>query len=541
MDVAVRVLGPLEVLIDGVDVTPPAPKERALLGLLVVRRGRVVGADQLMEELWPTLAADRARRVLQVRVAALRKLLSTAGAAPLLELVAPGYRLAIADEDVDEYRFLELVERARSHAAAGDPTRASATLRDALGLWRGQPLADVQTCVSLEAEAARLNDERLDAIEDRIDADLACGRHQAVACELDALVATDALRERLWGQRVLSLYRCGRQSEALRACALVRSRLFEELGVEPGPALRALEAAVLEQRAELDWSALPMAEPTEGLAPPSSGARSDGHAESSRRAVASIPEIHYVEERRWGEPRLPGRWRRAGRPHCRTRLLLAPGDVVGGAVRAIRAPLGVILAADPLRQARDGPVGPTTRGGRRPLDRGREGGARHGRLGAGCRARAHRRRAHRDPLRRHLPGPRQGARTLRCLRSTDMRRYGLPHRTPARRRRRTHRVHRAQMGFGGRSQAVLPERLRRPGRPRTARPVPAGLGQSGRRSRVPPNRGPDRRPPRPTHGRRARPSSSTPVGIGSSRSSWRTSSPSAFQTPRWRRSTAPIT
>ncbi len=283
MDVVVRVLGPLEVLIDGVDVTPPAPKERALLGLLVIGHGRVVGADQLMEELWPTLAADRARRVLQVRVAALRKLLSTAGAAPLLELVAPGYRLAIADEDVDEHRFYKLVERARSHAAAGDPTRASATLRDALGLWRGPPLADVQTCVSLEAEAARLDDERLDAIEDRIDADLACGRHQAVACELDALVATDALRERLWGQRVLSLYRCGRQSEALRACALVRSRLFQELGVEPGPALRALEAAVLEQRAELDWSALPMAEPTEGLPPPSgrisSSARSDGRAE----------------------------------------------------------------------------------------------------------------------------------------------------------------------------------------------------------------------------------------------------------------------
>ncbi len=99
MYVAVRVLGPLEVVIDGVDVTPAAPKERALLALLVIRRGRVVGADRLMEELWPTLAVDRARRVLQVRVAAVRKLLGTAGAAPLLELVAPGYRLAIADDD----------------------------------------------------------------------------------------------------------------------------------------------------------------------------------------------------------------------------------------------------------------------------------------------------------------------------------------------------------------------------------------------------------------------------------------------------------
>jgi DNA-binding SARP family transcriptional activator/pimeloyl-ACP methyl ester carboxylesterase len=299
MDVDVRVLGPLEVVIDGVDVTPPAPKERALLALLVVRRGRTIGADQLMEELWPTLAADRARRVLQVRVAALRKLLNTARAASLLQFAPPGYRLAVADDDVDESRFFELVEQARSHTAAGDPTRAAATLRDALGLWRGQPLADVQTCVSLEAEAARLDDARLDAMEDRIDADLACGRHHAVACELDALVATDVIRERLWGQRVLALYRCGRQSEALRACTLVRSRLFEELGVDPGPALRALEAAVLEQRAELDWSPLPAPAPTNGRPPPSSrtssSPRSDHRSKPSRRVVAPIPDIHYVK------------------------------------------------------------------------------------------------------------------------------------------------------------------------------------------------------------------------------------------------------
>ena len=257
MDVAVRVLGPLEVVIDGVDVTPPAPKERALLALLVIRRGRVVGADRLMEELWPELPADRARRVLQVRVAAVRKLLGTADAAGLLELVAPGYRLAIADDVVDEHHFFELVEQARGRAAVGDPAQASAMLREALSLWRGVPLADVQACVRVEAEAARLAEARLGAIEDRIDADLACGRHLAVACELDALVVSHPLRERLWNQRILALYRSGRQAEALRACTVVRDRLHTELGVEPGPALRALEAAVLEQRAELDWSAPP--------------------------------------------------------------------------------------------------------------------------------------------------------------------------------------------------------------------------------------------------------------------------------------------
>ena len=296
VEVAVRVLGPLQVVINGVDVTPAAPKERALLALFVLNPGVVVGSERLMEELWPSLTADRARRVLQVRVAAVRKLFGTAGAAPLLELVPPGYRLAIADEDVDEYRFLELVERARSHATAGDPTRASANApRRTRTVAGAAPGRCPETCVSLEAEAARLDDERLDAIEDRIDADLACGRHQAVACELDALVATDALRERLWGQRVLSLYRCGRQSEALRACALVRSRLFEELGVEPGPALRALEAAVLEQYAPSSTGrCCPWRSRLRGWRHPR--AVLDRTATpSTRRAVASIPEIHYVK------------------------------------------------------------------------------------------------------------------------------------------------------------------------------------------------------------------------------------------------------
>jgi DNA-binding SARP family transcriptional activator/pimeloyl-ACP methyl ester carboxylesterase len=255
VEVALSVLGPLAVVIEGVDVTPPAPKERALLALLIINHGRVVSADRLMEELWPHLTADRARRVLQVRVGALRKMLSAANAAPLLQLVAPGYRLAVAADVVDEHRFHTLVEQARGHAEAADPARAAALLREALDLWRGEPLEDVQVCVSLEAEAARLNEARLGAIEDRIDAELACGCHHTVVSELDGLVVTHPIRERLWGQWILAMYRCGREAEALRACALIRRRLVDELGVEPGRALRALEGAVLDQRPELDWSA----------------------------------------------------------------------------------------------------------------------------------------------------------------------------------------------------------------------------------------------------------------------------------------------
>ena len=253
VEVAFGVLGPLSAVIDGVDVTPRAQKERALLALLVINHGRVVSADRLMDELWPDLTADRARRALQVRVAAVRKMLNLANAASLLELVAPGYQLAIAADDIDEHRFVTLVERARGQANAADPAGAAASLREALALWRGDPLADVQVCTSLEAESARLNEARLGAIEDRIDAELACGCHQAVASELDGLVVSHPLRERLWVQRALALYRCGREAEALRSCVSFRRRLVDELGVAPGPALRAVETAVLEQRPELDW------------------------------------------------------------------------------------------------------------------------------------------------------------------------------------------------------------------------------------------------------------------------------------------------
>ena len=199
--------------------------------------------------------SSRARRVLQVRVAALKKLLNAESAEPMLAYAAPGYRLALATDQLDEGRFFALVEQARTRSAAGDREAALRTLRAALELWRGEPFADVHSSMSVEAEAARLREARLVAIEDVIDVELACGHHREVAPELDALVTTNPLRERLWEQHILASYRCGRQAEALRACALVRRRLVDELGVEPGPGLRGLEASVLEQRASLDWEA----------------------------------------------------------------------------------------------------------------------------------------------------------------------------------------------------------------------------------------------------------------------------------------------
>ncbi len=253
------ILGPLQVVVDGVDITPSAPKERALLAMLLINHGQAVGVEQLVEELWPKLDADRARRVLQVRAAALRKSLRDAQVAAVIDFVGAAYRLSVAPEDVDAERFSTLTERARGQSRGGDPAAAALSLSQALGLWRGPPLADVRGGLSLDAEAARLDEAHMDAIEDRIDAELVCGRHRQLLPELDGLVARYPLRERLWGQQVLALYRDGRQTEALQACASIRQRLADDWGVELGPALRALETAVLEQSCDLDCA--PVADP----------------------------------------------------------------------------------------------------------------------------------------------------------------------------------------------------------------------------------------------------------------------------------------
>ena len=137
MVVAFRVLGAIEVVVDGADVTPAAPKARALLALLVLNGRQVVGADRIIEELWPALDVERARHALQVRVAEVRKLIRDSSGASRLEFVAPGYRLAVSPDEVDEQRFMTLVERARALWRAEDVFAAAATFRQAIGLWRG--------------------------------------------------------------------------------------------------------------------------------------------------------------------------------------------------------------------------------------------------------------------------------------------------------------------------------------------------------------------------------------------------------------------
>ena len=253
MGVAIRVLGAFQVVVDGVDATPAAPKERALLAMLVLNAGHVFSADRIIDELWPGL--DPSGHVTPC-TSAWRRCASSCGRR-MARRGWSSWPLGTASKPTPT--------RSTSSSSGGwwsgrgtvadDAAGTAATLREALGLWRGtEPLGGVPLGPDLAAEAARLADARLDAIEDCIDAELVCGYHQALTYELDRLVAEHPLRERLGAQRVLALYRCGRQAEALRACAAIRRRLADDVGIEPGPALRDLERAVLEQRPDLDWA-----------------------------------------------------------------------------------------------------------------------------------------------------------------------------------------------------------------------------------------------------------------------------------------------
>jgi DNA-binding SARP family transcriptional activator len=239
-----RILGPLEVDVGGRPVTV-GKRERALLALLLLSADRVVSADRLVDDLWDGDPPDAAPRVLRVYVHRLRKALADAG--ERVETRPPGYRVRLEDGALDAVRFEELVGRARSQAAAGDYRSAAGTLRRALGLWRGPVLADLADARFVAVEAARLEAARLVALEDRIDFDLASGRHHDVLPELEGLTAEHRLRERFWGQRMLALYRSGRQTESLRVYQEARRHLVEELGLEPGPALVELETAILRQ------------------------------------------------------------------------------------------------------------------------------------------------------------------------------------------------------------------------------------------------------------------------------------------------------
>ncbi len=255
MTVELGVLGTLQVVAEGVDLTPRPAKERALLAVLAMANGQLVSVDRLSEELWPALDANSAKHALHVRIAELRKTLRPAG--PVLRQAPGGYVFDVDDERIDHHRFSMLVSQARIQTSRRDLHGARASLSNALGLWRGEVLADVASTITLDAAARRLSESRIDALEERVEIDLDLGRHHDIVAELDQLVALHPWRERLWRQRILALYRCERQADTLRAAHEVRRRFADELGLQPAPALRALEAAVLDQCPDLHWKPPP--------------------------------------------------------------------------------------------------------------------------------------------------------------------------------------------------------------------------------------------------------------------------------------------
>ena len=218
-------------------------KQRALLALLALQRGQPVSADRLIDMLWGDGQAANPANALQAQIGQLRR---TFGAAAIVTSDA-GYALDVQPDQVDVVRFEQLVRKGRQLAADGELASASAILGEALGLRRGEPLAEFAYAGFADAERARLDELAFVATESRAGADLGLGRHGELAGELEALCREHPLRERLWELLILALYRSGRQAEALNAYAEVRDHLADELGLDPGPALRELQARILAQ------------------------------------------------------------------------------------------------------------------------------------------------------------------------------------------------------------------------------------------------------------------------------------------------------
>jgi len=262
-----RLLGPIEARLGDRTLHLGARKQRAVLAMLGLQANRTVSIDRLAEGLWGEAPPPSAPKMVQLYVSQLRRALDGNGAAIVTH--GRGYELRLAAGEVDTTRFEELVEEGRA--------------REALALWRGEPLADVADEPFAAAEIRRLEELRLRAHELAIDADLAAGRHADVIGELEALVAAHPLRERLQGQLLLALYRSGRQAEALDAYRHARHELVEQIGVEPGAELRRLQQAILEQDPALDLRGAEAAAP-----PPPTRAPPQRRGRRSPLVVAAV-------------------------------------------------------------------------------------------------------------------------------------------------------------------------------------------------------------------------------------------------------------
>src|SRR5829696_2352220 len=261
-----RILGPLEALDGGERVALGGSKRRAVLALLLLHPNETVGSDRLIDELWGEGPPATAAKTLQAHVSRLRRELAGGAEGPIVTH-GHGYELRGGADELDSHRFERLLGEARAELAEGRPAAAGRLLEAALALWRGPPLADLAYEPFAQAEIARLEDLRLAAQEQLVEARLALGRHTEVVGELERLIEAHPYRERLRAQLMLALYRADRQAEALQAYQDARSTLVQDLGIEPGERLRELERAILAQDPALAQPALvdaaesPTAEP----------------------------------------------------------------------------------------------------------------------------------------------------------------------------------------------------------------------------------------------------------------------------------------
>jgi DNA-binding SARP family transcriptional activator/pimeloyl-ACP methyl ester carboxylesterase len=313
------VLGPLEVTADGQPLVLHGARTRAVLAMLLAHPNQVVSADRLTEELWPGQPADRATHSLQVRLSQLRQALRLAGEEHRLVTRPPGYLIRAAADEIDATRFKQLAADGAAALAAGDPAAAARRLETALSLWRGAAFADIDAAPFAQAEAVRLEEERLAALESRIEARLACGGHRALIAELDTLSSAHPLRERFWFQRVVALYRSGRQADALRAYRELRDILIDQLGIEPGPDLRELETRILRQDPALDYrpARRTAADPT---APPETRYTESGGLHiayqvlgTGGRDIIFVPGLMSHLELLWEDPKAADFYRRLAR------------------------------------------------------------------------------------------------------------------------------------------------------------------------------------------------------------------------------------
>jgi DNA-binding SARP family transcriptional activator len=388
------ILGPLEVRRDGVRIEIPGIRQRAVLAVLLLNANHVVSSDRLLNDVWGEDLPSAGATALRVRISQLRGALAPDG--EVIATRSPGYVINLEPGQLDVHRFERLLREGDLALAREDAAGAASALEEALALWRGPALADFPYEIFAQGPIRRLEELRMSAREQLIGAQLALGAHQRLLAELEELVSAHPLRERLWAHLMLALYRSGRQAEALEAYHRARRTLAEEVGIEPGPELRALEHSILNQAPELGGHveaarparvvlAVPGSE--EGVGPLAAVARSlAGHIRaelivgalvSDERALAGMMERLKAIRRQAGEGGAEVRSaaftsddpasdiRRLSSEHDVALLLMeAPPDALAGAglgepltavLQAVATDV-VVVAGAGRRDGHDGPV-----------------------------------------------------------------------------------------------------------------------------------------------------------------------------------------